>query len=155
MAKSKKTVEEELCPVADEAAVAAAEAYMRELAGAPALRRLMSRMLVRIDALEKSLSKLARIGTGESRRLKKVDWQKRRSDAHLSFVVPGATHVHRMRLGTLYSEQNCALCGVDLHPGMQSYHAGWTSSSWLRHLRVCYECGQREAPAPKAEDLVG
>ena len=59
-----------------------------------------------------------------------------------------------MRLGFLRASQNCALCGVDLHPGMQAYHAGWKTSSWLRHLRVCYDCGQKQAPAPKAKDLL-
>jgi hypothetical protein len=145
-----QTVEEIVCPVEDEAAVAATAAYLLDLRGPSAVRQLFARILVRLEALEA----LAKVGTGESKRLRSVEWMDRRSDAYLAFRVPGSAHHHRMRLGFLRASQNCALCGVDLHPGMQAYHAGWKTSSWLRHLRVCYECGQKKAPAPKAKELL-
>ena len=150
--KKPKTIEARLCPLpaSQRAAVAAAREALAEIKDAGAMRNLFARILVRLDMHEKRL----RVGTGESRRLLNVEWLKRRSDAFLSFRIPGAKHVHRMRLGVLHVATNCALCSVDQNPGMKAYHAGWKTSSWLRHLRVCYECGQKKSPAPKVEDIL-
>lgn len=151
MSKS-RAITEELCPLPteEEENVEKARAGLLEIKHNVTLRQLFARMLVRLDLLERRIE----LGSGASRRLRNVDWMPRRSDAYLTFKLPGSAHEFRMRLALLRSDQICALCSADLHSGMYAYHAGWKTSTWLRHLRVCYECGQKKAPAPKAEDLL-